>query len=162
MVAMTIISYLFPVNGIDEVLAEPKRRNTKAVGDRSELEAMAALIRNGYRISLPFGENQRYDLIADDGERLLRIQVKTGRLRNGSINFSCSSMRRADRNRATTWVTRPYTGEIDYLAVYCPQTKEVYLVPESELVSTCGHLRVDPTVNRQGKRIRWAAPFKLA
>jgi cupin superfamily acireductone dioxygenase involved in methionine salvage len=32
-------------------------------------------------VSIPFGENHRYDLIADDGERLLRIPVKTGRLR---------------------------------------------------------------------------------
>jgi hypothetical protein len=96
---------------------------------------MGALIRNGYRIALPFGENHRYDLIADDGERLYRVHVKTGRLRN---------------------------GEIDFLAVYCPQTKEVYLVPESELVQTRGHLRVDPTVNRQNKRIRWARRFKLA
>jgi hypothetical protein len=153
---------LFPDLDVSRLPRVPGRRDTKAVGDRSELEVMGALIRNGYRIALPFGENHRYDLIADDGERLYRVQVKTGRLRNGAISFSCSSTQRADRSKAATWVSRPYTGEIDVLAVYCPQTKEVYLVPESELVNTRGHLRVDPTVNRQHKRIRWARRFRLA
>ena len=43
----------------------------------------AALIEAGYAVSKPFGENQRYDLVIDDGETLARVQVKTGRLRNG-------------------------------------------------------------------------------
>jgi hypothetical protein len=160
MIAMNTISYLFPDYGPVEVPAEPVRRDTKAVGDRSELEVMGALIRNGYRIALPFGENNRWDLIADDGERLFRIQVKTGRLRNGAIRMPCSSTH-SHRRKPGQQSLRSYRGQVDFLAVYCPETKEVYLVPESELVHTRGHLRVDPTVNRQDKRIRWARRFKL-
>jgi len=50
---------------------------------------MAALIRHGYLISIPYGENHRYDLLADDGTSIARVQVKTGRLLpSGSITFN--------------------------------------------------------------------------
>ncbi len=114
MIRMGTISYLFADYEMPERSAEPVRRDTKSVGDRSELEVMGALIRNGYRIALPFGENHRYDLIADDGERLY------------------------------------------------PETKKVYLLPESELVQLYGYLRVDPPKNGQARKIRWARQFELA
>ena len=34
---------------------------------------MAALIRYGYLISIPYGENHRYDLLADDGTSIARV-----------------------------------------------------------------------------------------
>jgi hypothetical protein len=73
------------------------------------------------------------------------------------IAYSCSSSH-AHRNGGT----RPYFGEIDYLAVYCPQTKKVYLLPEQELTATKAHLRLLPTRNNMAKGIRWAAQFELA
>jgi hypothetical protein len=161
MIVMSTISYLFADHAPVEFTAEPKRRDTKAVGDRSELEVMGALIRNGYRIALPFGENHRYDLIADDGERMFRVQVKTGRLRNGAIRMTCSSSH-FHRRKSGERSNRSYRGQVDFLAVYCPETKKVYLLPESELVESSGHLRIAPTKNRQERNIRWAGRFELA
>jgi len=63
----------------------------KDVGDRTTLAVMLALRDAGFAISVPFGENTRYDLVIDDGVRLLRVQCKTGRLRNGSIFFATCS-----------------------------------------------------------------------
>jgi hypothetical protein len=154
------VSYLFAPEAVART-TPPVRRDTKSVGDRSELEVMAALIRNGYRIALPFGENHRYDLIADDGERLSRIQVKTGRLRKGAIRVPCSSSH-AHRRKPGERLNRSYRGEVDFLAVYCPDLKKVYLLPETELVESFGHLRVDPTRNGQVRNIRWARQFELA
>jgi len=57
---------------------------------------------------------------------------------------------------------RPYFGDIDLLAVYCPETRKVYLLPESELVATAAHLRVQPTKNGMKRRIRRAHQFELA
>jgi hypothetical protein len=161
MAGMSTISYLFPDLDVSRLPRVPGRRDTKAVGDRSELEVMGALIRNGYRIALPFGENHRYDLIADDGERRYRVQVKTGRLRNGAIRMTCGSSH-AHRRKPGERYMRSYRGEVDFLAVYCPETKKVYLLPESELVELHGHLRVDPTRNGQARKIRWARQFELA
>ena len=63
----------------------------KDVGDRITLAVTLALRDAGFAISVPFGENTRYDLVIDDGVRLLRVQCKTGRLRNGSIFFATCS-----------------------------------------------------------------------
>jgi len=57
----------------------------KAIGDRTTLVAMLALESAGYAVLLPFGENTRYDLVIDDGQRLARVQCKTGRLRGGAV-----------------------------------------------------------------------------
>src|SRR5580658_9853203 len=152
------VSYLFPPDDDGRIpvisSAETPKRNTKAIGDRAEAMVIAALVCRGYLVSIPFGENHRYDLIADDGEQLLRIQVKSGRLRNGIIDYACSSSHQHRRSGPTA--SRPYFGQIEYLAVYCPGNGKVYLVPESELVATRAHLRIAPCLNRQARRIRWA------
>lgn len=158
------VSYLFPPEDVENLLAiaaapnaEKTKRNTKAIGDVSELEVALALARSGYIVSKPLGDSHRYDLIIDDGETLSRVQVKTGRLNLGSIRVSCCS---SHRHRGGT--SRSYRGQIEFIGVFCPQTGDSYLVPESEIVDTFMHLRVAPTVNRQDRHIRWASRYKLA
>jgi hypothetical protein len=63
----------------------------KDVGDRTTLAVMLALRELGYAISVPFGENTRYDLVTDDGRRVQRVQCKTGRLTKGCVEFRTSS-----------------------------------------------------------------------
>ena len=133
------------------------RRNTKVIGDISELRVAVALCEAGYVVSKPLGENQRYDFVADDGERLLRVQVKTGRIRRGVVLFAACSTH-GHRNRAQ----RPYHGEIDLLAVYAPQNGKVYLVPESHLTKSLGSLRIAPAKNNVAKTVRWADQYELA
>ncbi len=132
------------------------KRDTKRIGDISEGRVLIALMEAGYAVSKPFGESSRYDLIADDGETLFRIQVKTGRLRGAVIKYSCSSSH-THRGGAQ----QPYFGQVDLLAIYCPETRKVYLLPESQLVATSAHLRVAPTKNGMTKGVRWADQFEL-
>ena len=162
---LAVVSFLFanlPVE-IDRVEsripAYVPKRNTKLKGDISELRVAIALTEAGYAVSKPLGENQRYDLVADDGTRLLRVQVKSGRIRGGVIVFSCCS---THGHRRTVLSTRPYTGQIDLLAVYCPDNGKVYLVPEAELTRTTSHLRLIPPRNNMVKTIRWASKYELA
>ena len=136
------------------------KRDTKSKGDISELVVAVALTRAGYAVSKPLGENQRYDLIADDGERLHRVQVKTGRVRGGVVKFSCCSTH--GHRRTGNLATRPYTGQIELLAVYCPESGKVYVVPEAELTRSGIHLRLVPPQNNMTKTIRWASTYELA
>ena len=53
------------------------------MGQRTEGAILSELVRRGYKVLVPFGVNQRYDLVIDAGDRFLRVQCKTGRLRNG-------------------------------------------------------------------------------
>jgi hypothetical protein len=132
----------------------------KAVGDRSTLAILLALEEAGYGLLIPFGENTRYDVAIDDGTRLFRVQCKTGRLRKGAVRFSaCSSYAHHPNPRATR---RDYLGQIDYFAVYCPETTAVYLIPIEEIaLRRQGALRVDPPLNGQRRRIRYAADYEL-
>jgi hypothetical protein len=133
----------------------------KAKGDRTTLAVMLALHEAGFALSVPFGENTRYDLVIDDGGRLLRVQCKTGRLRDGAILFALCSCYGHHRNPGNA--RRSYDGEIDLFAVYCRETERVYLVPIDALgAKVQGTLRVDPPRNSQKRHVRFAADYELA
>lgn len=128
--------------------------NPKAVGERSEGIVLAELMRLGQVVLLPFGNNQRYDLVVDEGTNLVRVQVKTAWWFRGSIAFKTNSV------NAFTGQRKTYTGEADVFMVYSPHTDKVYWVPVEDCGSSATHLRVDPTDRIQ--RIRWAKGYELA
>lgn len=151
------VSFLITDNPDEPTPTSKVRRDTKSVGDRSEAEVIPALIRNGFSVSIPFGENHPYDLLADDGSKIHRIQVKTGRLlASGSIVFNCYS---SHLHRGGP--CRSYLGEVEYIAVYCPQLHKVYLIPESDITRTQAYLRVLPARNCQNRKLRWAVDYEL-
>jgi hypothetical protein len=132
----------------------------KAIGDRSTLAVMLALYDAGYQVLLPFGENTRYDLVIYDGAHFHRVQCKTGRLRKGAVRFRASSSYAHHPNPKIT--SRHYLGEVDYFAVYCPETGCVYLVPvEDAPLRHAGSLRVSEPRNGQKRRIRLAADYEV-
>jgi hypothetical protein len=133
----------------------------KDIGDRSTLAIMFAFHAAGSRIYLPFGENTRCDLVVDDGEKLSRVQCKTGRLTNGSVEFRTASTYLHHPNPKVR--SRPYHGEIDAFAVFCPELGTVYVVPIDDLPNrTMAFLRVEPTRNGQTRRVRSAADYEVA
>jgi len=136
-------------------------QHPKDVGDRSTLAIMFALQRDGYAISMPFGENTRYDLVIDNGARLRRVQCKTGRLRNGAVEFATCSNYGHHRNPGASRVA--YSGQIDDFAVFCPQLGSVYLIPIEDVPTrNVGIIRVDPPRNGQRKGVRLAAAYEVA
>src|SRR6516225_9436244 len=127
-------------------------RDTKSIGDLSELMVAAALARVGYLVSKPISENARYDLIIDKDEKLSRVQVKTGRLRNGAILFNCYSVHARSEQRLRT-----YRGSIEFFGVYCSDTESVLLVPVDHVPLRCNaSLRWAATKNSQHSKVRWA------
>jgi len=119
----------------------------KAIGDRSTLAIMAAFDLAGYIVSVPFGENTRYDLVVDDGGCLSRVQCKTGRLREGAVRFNTCSVYAHHPNPKVH--SRHYRDEVDSFAVYCPENGAVYLIPISDLPSRrTASLRVDAATPR--------------
>jgi hypothetical protein len=132
----------------------------KDIGDRSTLAIIAALQGNGFAVYLPFGENTRCDLVIDRDGRLLRVQCKTGRLRRGAVLFNVCSSYGHHRNPQTA--RRDYRGQVDYFAVFCPQTAGVYFVPIGDLPGTnSAALRVDAPRNGQRRGIRFADRYQI-
>ena len=69
----------------------------KLKGDRAEIEVARDLIRRGFRIAIPYGEDWNFDLIfaRPGSERLERVQVKHTMARDGVIR--CDPDRVADQ-----------------------------------------------------------------
>lgn len=138
-------------------------RHTKAIGDRTEAHVFVALFETFETVLVPWGENQRHDLVVEDEcHDLHRIQAKTGRLRDGVVRFNtCSSTYHHPANQGTKHYNHDYRGDAEYFAVYCPGTEAVYLVPVDEVGTREACLRVEPTRNGQRRGIRFAGDYQI-
>jgi PD-(D/E)XK endonuclease len=121
------------------------------VGLRTEAAILAGLVRRGYQVLVPFGTNQRYDLVVDMNGEFVRAQCKTGRLRKGVVIFSTRSV----RSNMKQVHFRDYDGEVELFLVYCAETGGIYAVPVEEAPQGYGSLRVEPTRNGQNEGVRW-------
>lgn len=91
-------------------------------GELAEFEVAADLVEQGCRVSYTHGE-YKYDLVADSGGDLFRVQVK-----------------KANRNGDKPWKYRLFTdryeeGEVDLFAGYVFEEDTVFYVPFEEVGS---------------------------
>jgi hypothetical protein len=127
------------------------------VGLRTEAAILGELVRRGYQVLLPFGTNQRYDLVLDMNGEFVRAQCKTGRLRKGVVIYPTKSV----RVNMKQVLIRNYLGEVELFLIYCPETEGIYAVPVDEAPEGYGSLRVEPTRNGQAEKVRWARDYEL-
>lgn len=130
--------------------------NTKVKGDAAELEVFIYLKRHGYVVSLPFGENQPYDMVAESPTgRLYRIQVRYVSESSGSISIS---LRRSSQGSSKTLDL----SRIDVFAGW--DGKHVYFVLTKNLgnVRAAVSLRTLPALNNQSRGIRRADQHRNA
>ena len=145
------------ITKIESAHSRPARAaNPKQVGETSEAMVIAALVRAGKKVFLPFGDNQRSDLVIEEGETFIRVQVKTGRIYKGAIEFPTRSSY-AHRGRGR----RHYRGDVDLFAVYAPALDKVYLIPVDSVGTESARLRIEPPKNGQKSGVRWAKDFEL-
>ena len=120
----------------------------------------ADLMRRGYKIAFPYGEDWDYDLIVcRDSETLERVQVK----------YTCSNgevmvvrARSASLTNGKVKAYKYYTAEnIDWLAVYDAWSESCYYLPATELGSGMCQLQLrfaDPR-NNQRIGVRFARDY---
>lgn len=124
-------------------------------GNLTEARILAAFVAAGYLVSVPFGSGHKYDFVVDNSKRLLRVQCKTGRVKNGSLLFNAYSQ------SGNGSVKMSYKGLADLFAVLNPEDDRVYLVPVEDVGVTDVSLRLKPTLNGQSQRVRWAELYLL-
>lgn len=97
-------------------------------GQIIELKVQEELLRYGFDISIPSYNASKYDLIADTGKELLKIQVKKSiSISNSSFSFSCTTQ----NVKSSQGSKHKYTiDEIDYFATVWKD--KVYLIPVDE------------------------------
>ncbi len=132
--------------------------NLKGRGDLAELMVAADLLRRGYKIAIPYGEDCDFDLVLR-GDRLERVQVKHVRSDGSAITVRCRSH---SLTNGKIRRIKHYTAEtIDFIAVYDVTTDCCYYVPASELGSgrSTLTLRIVPAKNGQKLGTREAANY---
>lgn len=134
--------------------------STKQKGDISELRVMSKLTGLGIDVYLPYGEDSRADLIADTGDELLKIQVKTAHtksVRDTAIEFNCYS----SKSNFTESEDTPYGDEIDGFAVFWPKQEELYYIPVADAPDTKMTIRRIVPDNNQTARINFGDDYEF-
>ena len=116
---------------------------------------IAALSGVGLPCLVPFGGSCPFDIAAllpDD--RLIRIQVKCGRVRDECIQFNTCT---TDHGRGR----QSYKGKADYIAVYVDSIDRVFFVSVDDCPNYIGHLRLAPPRNNQRIGVRLAEDYSF-
>ena len=122
-----------------------KGYNSKRVGEKSEGQVLARFLLFDMVVLQPFGDNQRYDFVVDEGKgKFVRVQCKTARLTRIGFEFSTDSTIR-------TGVKQGYKGEADVFVVYVRENDSVYVFKVDDCPrSSC---KVQMTCKRKGGRL---------
>jgi len=120
----------------------------------------ADLMRRGYKIAFPYGEDWDYDLIVCRNEKLERVQVKHSCSDGEVIRVKCFSH---SLTNGKVRSTKRYTAKtIEWLAIYDPTSDCCYYVPAAELGAgrSSLHLRLTPARSGQRQGINLAADYR--
>jgi hypothetical protein len=104
----------------------------KTKGDLAELKVAADLFERGYRVAIPFGEDNDCDLILIRGDRLERVQVKYTRSNGHVVPVRCRSA--SLTNGKVKQIKRYTSATIDWLAVYDATTRRCFASLRQSLV----------------------------
>lgn len=131
---------------------------TNQKGRVAEAKVIAKLVELGEHVLVPFGNSGRYDVALDRNGKLVRVEVKTGRFKDGCITFATESVSRIKKVKR-----RDYAPDADYFAVWCPYTPDaVFLVPVAGASKRSMRLRLDqPHKQANKKNIQWASDYVL-
>lgn len=126
-------------------------RNTKEIGNLTELQCITGLYELGCDISLPFGNSQKYDLIMDYKGKLYKVQVKHAKdeFTDGNITHFTFKTRWQGHNSSGYTQTSYTKKDIDFFATY--HLGKTYLIPVEECSGATKTIRY--CVPKSGQRI---------
>ncbi|MFH1745218.1 MAG: group I intron-associated PD-(D/E)XK endonuclease [bacterium] len=129
-----------------------KSLHKKTKGDIAEMRIAADLLEKGWHVLFPYGENNRYDLVAEKSGKFIRVQVKYVTPKNGSLDVNCRS--------SNNWNVVSYTAkEIDYIGVFDSDSENIYYIPSGLMNKNLFKIRLKPSKNNQRKRINLSEDF---
>lgn len=133
--------------------------NSKTKGQISEARVLYEFQKYGIPVCIPWGDNERYDLVAEFNGKFNRIQVKTS---NEEENGAICCWARSSANHTTNKKLNGYDGDVDYF-VFVNQTRDwLAIVPIEELNGAKSlRLRIVPPANGQSKGIRYFQDYSF-
>lgn len=135
--------------------------HSKQKGNIGEAKCLAALVSLGNPVLLPFGDNERYDLVVESktGE-LLKAQIKYSSQisPNGSLDFALVS----SKNHTTNKIKDSYEEEIDIFLLYHSVVDQIFVLNKEQFKGKKSiNFRLTEAKNGQTKGINFAQDFLL-
>lgn len=133
--------------------------NSKRVGNIGEAKVLCKFVELGIPVYIPFGDNEKADLIAEFNGKLNKIQVKTSeKVKDGKMIFSLVSSTLHRRNG----VKHIYTNnEIDYFACYNIERDEIFLIKKEDAPNNAITIRYESSKNSQTKNINYYSSYLI-
>ena len=126
---------------------------TKQKGDIAEAFVTFLLKQKGFTVLIPWGEDNRYDLVSEKNGVFKRIQVKYVSTRNGGLEVAIRSVNNYN-------IIHYSSKDIDIIAAYSPEQNKVYLIPLNSVKNRSQvKLRLTPTINKQNKYVTMATKY---
>ena len=134
---------------------EISKHHTKDKGDIGVAKAYCDLVEKGYIVLFPSTEHAPFDLVAYDGSKFTRIQVKYRKAVGGCLQVNLINWW-ADKNGSHG---KPVDKcQVDVFCIYCPETDRCYYF-KAEDVNVSLTLRISHPRNNQSKRVRLADDY---
>lgn len=130
--------------------------DTQIKGAITEQKCFLKCIEQGWTVSRPIFDNARYDFIADTGEQLLKIQIKTSVWNEDHTAFTFNGY--SQHSTGSGNKRMKYTSkEIDY---FMTEKDDIfYLYPAEENGFFTKTLRISGLQNQ--RTIKWAKDYKF-
>lgn len=132
--------------------------NTKGIGNIGEAKVLCKFVELGIPVYVPFGDNEKADLVAEFGGKLNKIQVKTSLYAKGGVmQFDITS---SSVHRGGGW--HIYTPEeVDYFALYNVERDKIFLLRISEVANNQVSIRYEKPKNNQTVGIKYEDDYLM-
>lgn len=107
--------------------------------------AIAYFTSKGMTVSIPITDSQKYDLIVEFNDILMKVQVKTTRYK-GDDTYYTATIRSMGGNKSCTIVSKFDNTQVDYLFVLT-EDMDMYFIPAKE-ISAVNAIRLGPTFDK--------------
>lgn len=99
--------------------------NQKQLGEIAEAAVLFQLLSFDLCVLKPHGDNQPFDFVIWNKDKFFKIQVKSGKLKDGCVVFRPTRVR---WNKGK-FIRKDYSeDEVDYFIIYCHDNKNYYIV----------------------------------
>lgn len=133
----------------------------KQKGSIGLTKTIAQIVEQEYNVSIPIQDHLKYDLIVENCGKCYTVQVRFSSANNGIMKIK---LRSVWSNKKGVHVKNRKHGDFDILAVYCPQTNDVYFIADNEFEagnSLSLRIRESETTNPAiKKQARMASDYK--
>lgn len=130
--------------------------NTKIKGNKAEAVILSEFVKCEIPVLLPFGDNEKFDLVIFINNNFKSVQIKYANYKNGCVVADSRYRMGANRIKYNT-----YIDKIDFLAIWCEKLNKSYLLPIIDNKTLITLRITQPKNNSCLTTIKWAKDYEF-